>query len=40
MTQYGIREKFHNNLKQVNLLYGVDRVVQRINNEFTVSNNK
>ncbi|MAR37064.1 MAG: hypothetical protein CL715_01680 [Chloroflexi bacterium] len=40
MTQYNIREKFHNNLKQVNLLYGVDRVVQRINNEFTVSNNK
>jgi len=28
------RKKFQNNLKQLNLLYGVDRVVNKINNSF------
>ena len=39
MLQYNIRKKFQNNLKQVNLLYGVDRVVQKINTVSGINDN-
>ena len=38
--KYNNREKFQNNLKQINLLYGVDRVVQKINTSFEIRNKK
>ena len=39
MLQYNIRKKFQNNLKRVNLLYGVDRVVQKINTVSGINDN-
>ena len=39
MLQYNIRKKFQNNLKRVNLLYGVDRVVQKINSVSGINDN-
>ena len=39
MLQYNIRKKFQNNLKRVNLLYGVDRVVQKINTASGINDN-
>jgi len=40
MLKYDNRQKFQNNLKQINLLYGVDRVVQKINASYEIRNNK
>jgi spore coat polysaccharide biosynthesis predicted glycosyltransferase SpsG/CMP-N-acetylneuraminic acid synthetase len=40
MLEYEHRKKFQNNLKQINLLYGVDRVVQKINSSYEISNKK
>ena len=40
MLQYKNRKKFQNNLKQINLLHGVDRVVQKINTTFEIRNKK
>ncbi|NQV78142.1 MAG: hypothetical protein HQ490_07280 [Lutibacter sp.] len=40
MLEYNNRKKFQNNLKQINLLYGVDRVVQKINTSFEIRNKK
>ena len=34
MKKLETRKKFQNNLKELNLLYGVDRVVNKINNSF------
>ena len=39
MLQYNIRKKFQNNLKRINLLYGVDRVVQKINTASGINDN-
>ena len=39
ILQYSIRKKFQNNLKRVNLLYGVDRVVQKINTVSGINDN-
>ncbi len=39
MLQYNTRKKFQNNLKQINLLYGVDRVVQKINTTYGINDN-
>ena len=39
MLQYNTRKKFQNNLKRVNLLYGVDRVVQKINSVSGINDN-
>ncbi len=40
MLEYEHRKKFQNNLKQINLLYGVDRVVQKINSSYDIRNKK
>jgi len=39
ILRYSIRKKFQNNLKRVNLLYGVDRVVQKINTVSGINDN-
>jgi|TARA_Y100000310_G_C20684039_1_gene817833 spore coat polysaccharide biosynthesis predicted glycosyltransferase SpsG/CMP-N-acetylneuraminic acid synthetase len=40
IIKYDTRRRFQNNLKQVNLLYGVDRVIQKINLAFEEKNKK
>jgi spore coat polysaccharide biosynthesis predicted glycosyltransferase SpsG/CMP-N-acetylneuraminic acid synthetase len=40
MLEHKNRKKFQNNLKQINLLYGVDRVVQKINASYEIRNKK
>ena len=40
MLEYDNRKKFQNNLKQINLHYGVDRVVQKINASYEIRNKK
>ena len=39
MLQYNTRKKFQNNLKIINLLYGVDRVVRKINTASGINDN-
>ena len=40
MLQNKNREKFQKKLREINLLHGVDRVVQKINNDFEITNKK